>query len=110
MLSSKLVVDGGWKKAELQKLKLTNQIWPSRYLSWHPPSIGTILGCGALTIPHHRNKDDPTDLKTAELKRGAKDSNIGNNPPHMDTTLREDNKRNKPPKRNTDQEMDGGNQ
>ncbi|KAG1758457.1 ribonuclease H-like protein [Suillus occidentalis] len=50
--------------------KLAENIWPTNTIPWPQISIGTILGCGALKIPHTPNKNDPNDAKIAETKRG----------------------------------------
>ncbi|KAG2132751.1 ribonuclease H-like domain-containing protein [Suillus clintonianus] len=51
--------------------RLAEQIWPTNIIPWPDISIGIILGCGAISIPHKQNKDDPDDKKKAESKRGA---------------------------------------
>ncbi|KAG2148793.1 hypothetical protein DEU56DRAFT_729869 [Suillus clintonianus] len=51
--------------------RLAEQTWPTNIIPWPDISIGTILGCGVISIPHEQNKEDPDDKKKAESKRGA---------------------------------------
>ncbi|KAG2352215.1 hypothetical protein BDR07DRAFT_1314775 [Suillus spraguei] len=48
--------------------ELAKSLWPTDTIPWPQLSIGTILGCGALRIPHKTNKNDPNDAKVAEIK------------------------------------------
>ncbi|KAG2034361.1 hypothetical protein BDR03DRAFT_935320 [Suillus americanus] len=57
--------------ARLRIWNLAKQLWPSMTIPWPEISLGTIMGCGVLRIPHMRNKDNPDDDKLAHKKRGA---------------------------------------
>ncbi|KAG1841801.1 hypothetical protein DFJ58DRAFT_688478 [Suillus subalutaceus] len=51
--------------------QLANSLWPEEIAPWPNISIGLILGCGSLKIPHNPDELDPEDNKKAESKRGA---------------------------------------
>ncbi|KAG1734854.1 ribonuclease H-like protein, partial [Suillus occidentalis] len=50
---------------------LAERIWPTNIIPWPEPTIGTITGCGALSIPHKCNDDDPNDKKKIAQKKGT---------------------------------------
>ncbi|KAG1825470.1 uncharacterized protein BJ212DRAFT_1259616 [Suillus subaureus] len=48
---------------------LTRKIWPRKYGPWPEPSIGLILGCGALSLPQQpQNQDDENQNSTKKSK------------------------------------------
>jgi len=49
----------------------TKAIWPTKYGDWPAISMGLILGCGSIHIPHTPDNDDPNDQRKANAKRGA---------------------------------------
>ncbi|KAG2110492.1 hypothetical protein DEU56DRAFT_715024, partial [Suillus clintonianus] len=51
--------------------ELAKCIWPKKYRQWPTPTLGLVLGCGAITFPHTPNKKNKDDTKKATLKRGA---------------------------------------
>ncbi|KAG2740664.1 RnaseH-domain-containing protein, partial [Suillus brevipes Sb2] len=50
--------------------KLAKSLWPTDIIQWPQISIGLILGCGAINIPHQHNEEDQQDKNKAEIKRG----------------------------------------
>ncbi|KAG2032528.1 hypothetical protein BDR03DRAFT_873763 [Suillus americanus] len=54
--------------AQLRIWNLAEQLWPSMTIPWPEISLGTVMGCRALRIPHVRNKDNPDDDKLAHKK------------------------------------------
>ncbi|KAJ8582663.1 hypothetical protein M405DRAFT_749915, partial [Rhizopogon salebrosus TDB-379] len=51
--------------------RLARQIWPAKYGEWPTISLGIILGCGAIHIPHTPDDTNPNDKKEESMKRGA---------------------------------------
>ena len=47
------------------------QLWPSKHGNWPTISIGLILGCGAINIPHVPDENNPNDKAVENTKRGA---------------------------------------
>lgn len=50
---------------------LARDLWPSQHGRWPEPTIGSILGCGALNLPHTTDNTDLEDKARAARKRGA---------------------------------------
>ncbi|KAG1856448.1 hypothetical protein F4604DRAFT_1590317, partial [Suillus subluteus] len=50
---------------------LASKLWPQCHRPWTDPNIGTILGCGTITIPSGPQDDDTPHRHDAALKKGA---------------------------------------
>jgi len=47
------------------------RLWPEEYGQWPTPTLGLILGCGAITFPHTNTENDQENAKKAVKSKGA---------------------------------------
>ncbi|KAG2144793.1 RnaseH-domain-containing protein [Suillus cothurnatus] len=51
--------------------KLAEKLWPSTHRNWPTPNIGTILGCGLISIPNTQQAGNAPHHRDTALKKGA---------------------------------------
>ncbi|KIK36157.1 hypothetical protein CY34DRAFT_94956 [Suillus luteus UH-Slu-Lm8-n1] len=51
---------------------LAKKLWPAQHGQWPEPTIGRILGCGALTIPQNPRDRNESDIRSPKIQGASR--------------------------------------